>query len=73
MRQRKFLYFVDGDDGLAYVPERASLEEYLDYVFAGMEGAGVDTLYYMVGIGALAPYPSKVLPKHRPELPGAGN
>lgn len=64
MRQRKFLYFVDGDDGLAYVPERASLEEYLDYVFAGMEGAGVDTLYYMVGIGALAPYPSKVLPKH---------
>ena len=42
MRQRKFLYFVDGDDGLAYVPERASLEEYLDYVFAGMEGAGVD-------------------------------
>lgn len=62
-KARNFLVFADGDDGLAFLSENAAFQEYLDYVYAGLEGSGADALLYSVGIGALAQYPSKILPK----------
>ncbi len=59
-KTRSFIYCWDGDD-LAYIPERSDKQVLIDKVFNPLEGTGVDTVFFLLGFGNVAEYPSKLL------------
>lgn len=59
-KKRSFIYCWDGDD-FSLVPERPTEAALVDKIFAPLEGAAVDTIFFVLGVGNFAEYPSEVL------------
>jgi hypothetical protein len=59
-KRRSFIYCWDGDD-LAYIHEKPTELELENKIFEPLEGTSVDTVFFMMGLGNFAEYPSGLL------------